>query len=116
MDIDPDRLRAVAGALGGASLYGLVQFGAVALSGHPVSREEYKALGINVGCAIVAGVILAWFLVKVAAPLIPFAPLQDASAFGFGVGAFGWELLPLVFKVLSNRAKRQVENVAGEIK
>ena len=114
MDIDPDRVRAVLGALGGASIYGLVQFGALALSGHPVSREEYKALALNVACATLAGVILAWFLVKVAAPLIPFAPLRDASAFGFGVGAFGWELLPLVFKAISNRARRQVEVVTGE--
>lgn len=114
MDIDPDRVRAVLGALGGAAIYGLVQFGALALSGHPVSREEYKALALNVACATLAGVILAWFLVKVAAPLIPFAPLRDASAFGFGVGAFGWELLPLVFKAISNRARRQVEVVTGE--
>jgi hypothetical protein len=114
MDFDPDRVRAVLGALGGASIYGLVQFGALALSGHPVSREEYKALALNVACATLAGVILAGFLVKVAAPLIPFAPLRDASAFGFGVGAFGWELLPLLFKAISNRARRQVEVVTGE--
>ncbi len=36
MDIDPDRLRAVLGALAGACIYGLVQFGAVALGGRPV--------------------------------------------------------------------------------
>lgn len=114
MDIDPDRLRAALGALGGASIYGLVQFGALALSGHPVTREEYKALWLNVACATLAGVILAVFLVKIAAPMIPFAPLRDASAFGFGVGAFGWELLPLIFKVINNRAKRQVEVIAGE--
>jgi pilus assembly protein TadC len=114
MDIDPDRLRAVLGALGGAAIYGLVQFGALALSGHPVSREEYRNMLINVACATLAGVILAFFLVKIAAPLIPFAPLRDASAFGFGIGAFGWELLPLIFKAINNRAKRQVEVIAGE--
>lgn len=114
MDIDPDRLRAVLGALGGASLYGLVQFGALALSGHPVSRDDYRALGVNVVCAAAAGVILAFFLVQVVAPLIPFAPLRNAEAFGFGVGAFGWELLPLIFKAIGNRAKRQVEVIAGE--
>lgn len=114
MDIDPDRLRAALGALGGAAIYGLFQFGAVALGGHQPTREEYRALSLNVACATLAGVILAGFLVKVAAPLIPFAPLKDASAFGFAVGAFGWELLPLAFKVIGNKAKRQVEAIAGD--
>lgn len=114
MDIDPDRLRAVAGALGGASIYGLVQFGATALSGHQPTRDEYRALWINVVCAALAGVILAAFLVKIATPMIPFAPLRDASAFGFGVGAFGWELLPLIFKAITNRAREKVAEVGGE--
>jgi len=114
MDVDPDRVRAVLGALGGASVYGLVQFGAVALGGHQPSRQEYRALALNILCAILAGVLLAGFLVGVVAPLIPFAPLRDASAFGFAVGAFGWELSPLIFKVIGNRARRQVETLGGE--
>lgn len=114
MDIDPDRLRAAVGALGGAAIYGLVQFGALALSGHQVSREEYFKLAVNVACATAAGVILAVFLVKIAAPLIPWAPLRDATAFGFGVGAFGWELLPLLFKAARNRLVDRVEHFAGE--
>lgn len=114
MDIDPDRLRAGIGALGGAAIYGLVSFGALALSGHPVTQDEYRNLAINVACATAAGVILAMFLVQVVAPLIPFAPLRDASAFGFGVGAFGWELLPLIFRVLRNKAARRVEELGGE--
>lgn len=111
MDLDPDRLRAALGALGGASIYGLVQFGALALSGHQVTREEYRNLAVNVACATLAGVILAAFLVKVAAPLIPFEPLREASSFGFGVGAFGWELLPLLFKAIRNRAAERVEKL-----
>jgi len=114
MDIDPDRLRAALGALGGAAIYGLVQFGAVALSGHQPTREQYRALVLNVGCATAAGVICAFALVHVLAPMIPFAPLREALAFGFGVGAFGWELLPLVFKVLRNQAVRRVERFDGE--
>lgn len=116
MDLDPDRLRAALGALGGAAIYGLVRFGAVALSGHAVSREEYQSLALNVACATAAGVILAFFLVKIAAPMIPFEPLRDAEAFGFGLGAFGWELLPLVFTALRNTAARRVERIAGEDK
>lgn len=116
MEFDPDRLRAAVGALGGAAIYGLVQFGALALSGHPVSREEYWRLVVNVVCATLAGVILAAFLVKVAAPMMPFAPLREASSFGFGVGAFGWELLPLLFKVIRNRAAARVEQIAGDPK
>ena len=113
MEIDPDRLRAAVGALGGAAIYGLVQFGALAISGHPVSREEYWRLAVNIACATLAGVILAAFLVKVAAPLIPWAPLREASSFGFGVGAFGWELLPLLFKALRNRGVKKIEEITG---
>lgn len=114
MPIDPDRLRAGVGALGGAAIYGLVQFGALALSGHPVTRAEYRALVLNVACATAAGVIMATFLVKVAAPFIPFAPLRDAYSFGFGVGAFGWELLPLIFKALRNRAAGRIERMTRD--
>lgn len=114
MDIDPDRLRAGIGALGGAAIYGLVQFGAVALGGHRPTREQYEALAMNVGCAFVSGVILSAFLVKVAAPLIPWGPLQDPSTFGFGVGVFGWELLPLIFRALRNRAAARVEEITPE--
>lgn len=116
MDFDPDRLRAAVGALGGAAIYGLVQFGALALSGHQVSREEYARLLINVACATLAGVILAAFLVRVAAPLMPFAPLRDASSFGFGVGALGWELLPLLYKAFRNQAVARIERMAGDPK
>lgn len=113
MEIDPDRLRAAVGALGGAAIYGLVQFGALALSGHAVSREEYLRLAINIACATLAGVIVAAFLVKTLAPLIPWPPLREASAFGFGVGAFSWELLPVIFKALRNRGVKKIEEVTG---
>lgn len=114
MDIDPDRLRAALGALFGAAVYGLAQFGAVALGGHAPTHDEYRALVLNVVCATAAGVLCAFALVQVLAPLIPLAPLRDAFAFGFGVGAFGWELLPLIFKVLRNRAAQRVEALGRE--
>lgn len=115
MDLEPDRIRALVAALGGAAIYGFVQLGATVLSGHTPTRAEYRALVLNVFCAFGAGAILAYFLVSTVAPLIPFAPLQDASAFGFAVGAFGWELAPLLFKVVRNRARHEVEQI-GEAK
>ena len=111
MDIDPERIRAAIGALGGAAIYGLVQFGTVALNGHVVTREEYGRLALNVACATIAGIILAAFLVKTVAPLIPWPPMQDASAFGFGVGAFGWETLPLIFKGWKTLAQKKAEEI-----
>lgn len=113
MDFDPERIRAAIGALGGAAIYGLVQFGTLALNGHAVTREEYGRLAINVACATLAGVILAAFFVKTLAPLIPWAPMQDPSTFGFGLGAFGWELLPLLFKVVKNRASEKADELSG---
>lgn len=111
MELDPERIRAAIGSLGGAAIYGLVQFGAVALNGHTVTREEYGRLLLNVVCAVIAGVILASFMVKTLAPLIPWPPLRDASTFGFGVGAFGWETLPLIFKGWKTLAAKKAEEL-----
>lgn len=113
MDIEPERFRAAIGALGGAAIYGLVQFGTLAMNGHRVTADEYRGLAVNVACATLAGVILASFLVKTLAPLIPWPPMQEASAFGFGIGAFGWELLPLLFKVVKNEAAAKAEEITG---
>lgn len=113
MELDPDRFRAAIGALGGAAIYGLVQFGTVALNGHTATREEYGRLALNVACATLAGIILASFLVKTLAPLIPWPPMQEASAFGFGIGAFSWELLPLLFRVVKNQAAEKAQELSG---
>ncbi len=49
------------------------------------------------------------FLVRVALPLIPWPPLREAYLFGFVVGAFSWELLPLVFRAVRRRARERLE-------
>ena len=84
MDIDPDRLRAILGALGGVAVYGCVQIGAL-------------------------GVVERGLLVRVALPLMPWPPLREAYLFGFVVGAFSWELLPLVFRAVRRRARERLE-------
>lgn len=103
MQIDPDRFHAAIGAVGGGALFGLVQFGALALSNQPVTRFDYARLAINVACATLAGVLIAWFLAKAAVSGIPWAALREPAAIGFGCGAFGWELMPLIYRVARNR-------------
>lgn len=104
MDIDPDRLRAIVGALGGVAVYGLVLIGAL-------SGAAPRELAIRLACAAACAVILAAFFVKAALPIIPWAPMREAYLFGFAVGAFGWELLPLLFRVVKRRAAERVEKL-----
>lgn len=104
MDIDPDRLRALVGALGGVAVYGLVQIGAPNGAG---PRE----LAVRLACATASALILAAFFVKAAAPLIPWSPLREAHLFGFVIGAFNWDLLPLLFRVVKRRAAERVDKL-----
>jgi hypothetical protein len=106
MEFDPDRLRAIVGALGGVAVYGLV------LAGAPENltrRAALRELLLRLACATPAAVILAVFFVKAALPVIPWAPLREAYLFGFIVGAFSWELLPLLFRVVKRRAEQRAE-------
>jgi hypothetical protein len=112
MDYD---LRAVMGALGGAALYGFVQFGALVKSGHAPSLRDYGDLLINVACAVMCGVLLTIFLAKVVAPFIPIAGLRDTQLVGLVFGSFGWELLPVLYKAGINKATKQAAKIgAGE--
>ena len=104
MDIDPDRLGAVLGALGGVAVYGLVQLGAP-------ERAGLRELAIRVLCATASAVILAAFFVKAAMPLVPWAPLREAHLLGFAVGAFNWDLLPLLFRTVKRRAAERAEKL-----
>lgn len=104
MDIDPDRLRALVGALGGVAVYGLVQVGAP-------SGASPRELTVRLACATASALILAAFFVKAALPLIPWAPLREAYLFGFAIGAFNWDLLPLLFRVVKRRAAERAEKL-----
>jgi hypothetical protein len=107
MDIDPDRLRAIVGALGGVAVYGLVQIGALSVA----ERSNLRDLTIRLACATASAVILAAFFVKAALPVIPWPAMREAYLFGFVVGAFSWELLPLLFRVVKRRAAERVEKL-----
>ncbi len=107
MDIDPDRLRAIVGALGGVVVYGLVQIGALSVP----ERVSARALAVRLTCAAGSAVIVAAFLVKAALPVIPWPAAREPYLFGFAVGAFSWELLPLVFSVVKRRAAERAEKL-----
>jgi hypothetical protein len=112
MDID---LRAVLGALGGAALYGFVQFGAKIKGGHDVTTKEYADLAINIACAASCGVILTALLAKSALPLIPFAGLRDVQMVGLFFGAFGWELLPLAFDLVKIKVRKKAAEAGADV-
>jgi hypothetical protein len=66
-----------------------------------------------VACATGAAVIVAAFLVKAALPIIPWPAVREPSLFGFAVGAFSWELLPLVFSIVKRRAAERAETLSA---
>jgi hypothetical protein len=110
MDID---LRAILGALGGTAFFGLVRFGALVKGGHDITLREWSDLAVNIACAGACGVLLTIFLAKIAAPLIPVAAMRDAQMMGLFFGAFGWEVLPLVYDLLLSRLKSRATNLEG---
>jgi hypothetical protein len=110
MDID---LRAIMGALGGTAFYGLVQFGARVKSGHDITWREWSDLLINIACAAMCGVLMTIFLAKAVAPLFPIAAMRDAQMVGLFFGAFGWELLPLLYTLFLKKVTSKATDLEG---
>ena len=113
-NLDLERLEAALAALPGAALYGLYHLAVLLRSGQPVKRRDLVIVGFNLLCAMAAGMLLAWAFAAKGADLIPWATLKDPALIGFGLGAFGWELLPLAYGKLSGRAKRELDKLEGD--
>lgn len=111
MDLD---LRALFGAVAGGALFGFVRFGALVKGGHDVTPKEYLDLVVNIACAVVCGILLTILLAKVVAPLVPIAALRDPQMVGCFFGMFGWELLPLVYTLVQNKAIKKAQALEGD--
>lgn len=106
LTIDPDRLTAALSAAAGGAMYGFYHLATLWLSGRPGTWADYRKALLNMAVAIVIGVLLAWFFAGVATAAIPWVSLRDAHAVGFAFGAFGWELLPVIYEVARKRTSK----------
>lgn len=113
MNLDPDRFWATLAVLPGAALYGLYGFAVRVRSGQPVTLQALVSVALNVACAALAGMIMAFMLAKFLTGLIPWPAVRDPTLVGFVFGALGWELLPLVFKAASGRAAKELGKLDG---
>jgi uncharacterized membrane protein len=107
---DPDRFWAALAAIPGAAIYGFYHLAVLIKEGRRISRRDWQDLLLNVLCAILCGVILAWVLSKgPAIALIPWESVRDPVTVGFILGAFGWELLPFAFRLFGSRARKALD-------
>jgi hypothetical protein len=113
MTFDPDRFWAALGAVPGAALYGLYHLAILLREGRKVTLTDIRDLLLNIACAVLCGVLLAYMLAKPVAALIPWVTLRDPVTIGFVLGAFGWELLPLVFAKFKGRAAKELNRIDG---
>ena len=107
VNLDPNRVESAAASLLGAAVYGLYRFAILINTGQPVTARDVLGIVTNIVCAVVAGVLLAFAVSGVILNLIPWASLKDPWVIGFGLGAFGWELLPLAYKTITGLAGKQ---------
>lgn len=109
MSLDPERLTAAASALAGGAFYGLINVSALVLAGQPVTRIDLLRAGVNVGCAMAGGALVAYFLLPNLAASIPWTSLRDAHGLGFVIGAFGWVVAPSVYKWVRAWGERKAQ-------
>ena len=107
MILDSNRLEAALASLTGAAVYGLFRFAVLLKTGQPVTLRDILGVVANITCAVLAGVLLAFVFSAGLMALIPWPSLRDPWVVGFGLGAFGWELLPLVYRTALGWAEKR---------
>lgn len=109
---DSDRWLASLGAVPGAALYGLYHLAVLLREGRRPTLSDITNLILNIVCAVLCGVLLAFVLAK-GVQFIPWPSLRDPFTLGFVIGAFGWELLPILFPKLARRAEQALDKIDG---
>lgn len=107
MSLDPERLTAALAALAGGAFYGLVNLSALVLSGQPIQSQDMLRALFNVACAMLGGLLVAYFLLPNIASVIPWPSLRDAHGLGFVIGAFSWVLAPAAYKAVKGWGEKQ---------
>lgn len=112
MSLDPDRLSAALSAIAGGAFHGLVHLSALVLAGQPVDRQDLIRAAANSLCAVVGGMLVAYFLFPALAGLIPWPSLRDPHGLGFVIGAFGWVVAPEAYKFAKSWGAKQTREKA----
>lgn len=103
MEFDPVRLHAAIGAAVGGVIYGTWHLLALLASGKTPQVADFMRAGLNLAAAAVCGGLAAFFLATVAIAILPWAAVRDPYAVGFVIGFFGWEIIPLLEKIVRLR-------------
>ncbi len=91
----------------GALVWGLFHLVTLIRSGQPVSVADGFRAFANVLAALLVGALVAYFLGPALTPMVPITGLRDPHVVGFGLGALGWEGLPIVLDFARRWGKRQ---------
>lgn len=114
MNIDPDRWDAALGAGPGAVLYALYHVSVLIRTGQPVTVRDMVLVATNLICALICGVILAYAFAGGLVSLVPWVQFRDPWIAGLACGAFGWELLPLFYRVATGLARKRASTLGGD--
>lgn len=106
LGIEPERLMAAVAAAPGALIYGVFHLATLWLSGQPATRADYMKAAVNISAAICVGMVTAYFAAPAIKAAIPLETLRDIHLVGFVLGAFAWELMPVVYKVAKGRLNK----------
>jgi hypothetical protein len=112
MGLDPERLTAALSALAGGAFYGLVNAAGLLMAGQPIGRQDLLRAALNAACAMIGGLLVAYFLQPNIAAFVPWESLRDAHGLGFVIGAFAWVLAPAAYKLVRAWGERQVRERA----
>lgn len=112
MSLDPERLTAALAALAGGAFYGLVHLSALVLAGQPIHSQDMVRALFNVVCAMLGGLLIAYFLLPNIAAFIPWTSLRDAHGLGFVIGAFAWVVAPSAYKLVKGWGEKQARERA----
>lgn len=110
---DPALGQKLLAAMAGGALYGLYNLAILLKDERRPSARDWALLAINLACAIICGLLLTFMFADRMAAAIPWPSLKDVGLISFAFGAFGWELLPLLFPKALRWASRKADEVTG---
>lgn len=107
MPISEPKLADLWPALAGASVWGLYYLTTTLLAGQSVDRWHLLMAAVNVAAGFIVGALAAWFLGPTIMALVPDSmPVLKGhpELVSFGLGMFGWDTVPLAFRLFRKRA------------
>lgn len=111
MNGEAEHWRALVAGLAGGVFFALIHLGATVLNGQTPSRQDLLRAGFNVGLAVFAGGLAAYFLTDVVVKVVPLTSLRDPRAVAFVIGALAWVTAPMIIEAARKLAAKKAEGV-----